>query len=108
MSGDDIAVEILRGIRDELRTTNARIDQTNTRLDQTNTRLDQANTKLDQRFEELGRGLTESEIRTSTAMTAVAGTLTDIKHLLADRLDLRERVERCEHDIEVLKARSAR
>lgn len=62
----ELTIEILKSIRDEIRTTNAgleslrdeleslgvdligRIDQTNARLDQTNARLDQTNARLDQ------------------------------------------------------------
>jgi hypothetical protein len=38
MQPSDLTIEILRGIRDEVRQTNARLDQTNARLDQTNAR----------------------------------------------------------------------
>jgi chromosome segregation ATPase len=48
---ESITVEILKQIRDEIRTTRedlgGRIDQTNQRLDQTNQRLDQTNQRLD-------------------------------------------------------------
>lgn len=43
----DITGRLLAEIRDEIRGTNARLDQTNTRLDHTNTRLDQAVDRLD-------------------------------------------------------------
>ena len=43
---ENLTVQILREIRDELKGTNARIDQTNARLDQTNERLDQTNERL--------------------------------------------------------------
>ena len=87
---------ILREIRDEIRQTNAQLDQTNARLDQTNARLDQTR-------EELGRHIVDSEMRTATAITGLAGTLAEVKTLLADRHDLTNRVARCEHDIADLK-----
>ncbi len=47
----DLTVEILREIRDEIRTTNTRLDRTRedlaARIDQTNARLDQTNARLD-------------------------------------------------------------
>jgi chromosome segregation ATPase len=89
----DITVHILREIRDEIRETNGRLDQTNTRLEEVR--------------DELGRRIVESETRTATALVSVAGALQDIKQLLTDRLDLRDRVDRCEREIEVLKARIA-
>jgi len=102
----DVTVQILREIRDEILGTNARIEQTNARIEQTNARIEQTNVRLDQKFDELGRRLGESEIRTATAINALVGTLGDIKQLLADRLDLRDRVERCERDIDELKRRA--
>lgn len=91
-----ITVDILRGIRDGVRDTNARIDQTNARLDQTNERLDTMR-------EELSRRIVESEIRTSTAITELAGTVRDLTQVLHQQHDLRPRVERCERDIAELK-----
>lgn len=79
MEATDVTVQILREIRDEILGTNARIEQTNARIEQTNVRLDQ-------KFDELGRRLAESEIRTATAINALVGALGDIKQLLADRL----------------------
>jgi uncharacterized protein Yka (UPF0111/DUF47 family) len=88
---EDLTVHILREIRDEIRQTNQRLDQTNQRLDQTR--------------EELGRRITESELRTATAITDLAGAVRDVRQLLQDRLDLRDRVERCEQDIDQIKRR---
>lgn len=42
----DITIEILKSIRDEIRGTNARLDQTNERLDQTNERLDRLEVRV--------------------------------------------------------------
>jgi chromosome segregation ATPase len=105
MGGDDLAIEILKGIRDEIRQTNARLDQTNTRLDQTNTRLDALTTRIDGLEEGLGRRITESELRTATALTELASDIRDLTTLLRTQLDLRPRVERCEREIDALKAR---
>ncbi len=100
----DITVKILVEIRDEIRKTNERIDETNTRLD---ARIDQTNTRLDEVKESLSRAIVESEIRTATAITGLGGTLQEIKDMLSDRLEVRDRVDRCEQDIAVIKGRLA-
>ncbi len=104
MTAKNLTIEILKEIRDEIRKTNARLDQTNARLDQTNSRLDQTNVRLDQSREELAKRITESEIRTATAITELTGTLVQVRDLLTDRLNVRDRVENCEKDILLIKA----
>ncbi|MBI4863765.1 MAG: hypothetical protein HY815_26415 [Candidatus Riflebacteria bacterium] len=113
MEPTSVTVKILEQIRDSIEKTNARLDQTNARLDQTNARLDQTNARLEetrevmeQKFDVLTNRVVEGEIRTATAITALAGTLDEVKTLLKERLDLRDRVERCEHDIVILKERT--
>ena len=44
MAASDITVEILKDIRDEIRSTNQRLDTTNERLDAGNQRLDRVET----------------------------------------------------------------
>jgi hypothetical protein len=46
----------------------------------------------------------ESEIRVATTLTAVAGSVNDVKTMLGGQLDLRDRVANCERDIAELKA----
>ena len=64
---ENLTVQILREIRDEIRTTRvdlgSKIDQTNSRLDQTNSRLDQTNNRIDQ---------------TNSRLDLVEGTLLDL------------------------------
>lgn len=102
MPGDDspahLTVAILKDIRAELRQVNARVDETNARLDATNTRLDALR-------DDLGRRITESEIRTATAIADLAGSVREMTSVLREQHDLRPRVERCEHDIAELRAR---
>jgi uncharacterized coiled-coil DUF342 family protein len=107
MEPTDLTVQILREIRDAVRETNVRVDQTNARLDQTNARLDQTNTGLGEVRDELGRRIVESELRTSTALAELVGAVQGVRDLLRDRLDLRDRVDRCEHEIELIKQRLA-
>ena len=94
MAADDITLKVLIEIRDELRSHSNRIDQTNARLDVTNVRLEQ-----------VGQRIVESELRTATAITELAGTVQGVRGLLEKRLDLRDRVEQCEREIAELKRR---
>jgi chromosome segregation ATPase len=114
MEPADLTIQILQGIRDEVRGTNARLDQVNARVDQTNARLDELRTELSDRIdrtgtriddlrEELGRRIVESEVRTATAITALAGSVRDLADMLRAQHDLRPRVDKCERDIEALK-----
>jgi hypothetical protein len=98
MDSRDITVEILKDIREEIRGTNRRIDHMEERLD---TRIDQVGQRLDR----LENRVTEGEIRTATAITDMHGTLIEVRDLMRDRFDLRDRVERCERDIADLKQR---
>jgi len=101
----DLTVEILKGIRTEIRETNARLEQTNVRLDGLATKVDGVTSHVDALEEGLGRRIVESEMRTATALTDLAGTIRDLTVLLRSQADLQPRVERCEQEIEALKAR---
>ena len=92
MKPTNVTVKILRQIRDSVEKTNARLDETSN--------------VMQQKFDLLTDRVVEGEIRKATAITALAGTLDAVKNLLVDRLDLRDRVERCERDIVVLKVRA--
>lgn len=113
MKPTDLTIKILTEIRDTIRETNVRVDQTNVRLDETRAEFSQGLKTLGgrvdllgDRVDVLGDRVVEAEIRTATAITALAGTLGDVKALLQDRLDVRDRVERCEIDIAILKERT--
>jgi hypothetical protein len=93
---ETLTTKILKEIRGELQQTNQRLDQTNQRLEQTNQRLE------DMR-EELSRHIVESEVRTATALTDLAGTVRELSGILRASHDLRPRVEQCEQDIVELK-----
>ncbi|MBA3392368.1 MAG: hypothetical protein H0T89_06975 [Deltaproteobacteria bacterium] len=110
MESDDLTIHVLREIRDEIRSTNQRVDETNVRLDAINThlgkRIDAMGERLDKRIDGMGDRITESEMRTATAITGLAGAIHEVRDLLKDRFDLRDRVERCERDIDELKHRA--
>jgi chromosome segregation ATPase len=107
MEPTDITIEILKDIRSAIGQTNERLDSTIERLDSTNERLDGTNERIDSLRDELSRRIVESEIRTSTAITALAGTVSDMTDVLRASHDLRPRVERCEQDIVEIKRRLA-
>lgn len=106
MTAKDLTIEILKGIRSEVAQTNLRIAETNARLDQTNARLDQTNAGLHSLREEVSRCIVESEVRTSTAIADLAGSVHEMTAVLRASADLRPRVERCERDIAELKRRA--
>ena len=73
MASDDLTIQILRGIRDQVRETNERLDRTNERLDQTNERLDQ-----------VGRRQLESETRLTTELLAVVSAIHEVRDVLRE------------------------
>lgn len=110
MEPTDLTLSVLREIRDEGKRTNERLEQLSGRIEQTNSRLDQTNERLDQtneNLDQLARRVVEPEVRTATAITALAGSIIDLGNMLRQDRDLRNRVERCEVDIAALKARLA-
>jgi hypothetical protein len=105
MEPTDVTVHVLREIRDEIKEVRDAVHGVSGRVDQTNARLDETNARLDRTRDELSRRIVESEIRTSTALVEVAGSIREVKDLLSDQLAVRDRVERCERDIDWLKSR---
>ncbi|MDP3500247.1 MAG: hypothetical protein Q8S33_07945 [Myxococcales bacterium] len=99
----NLTTELLKGIRDEGRKTNERIEQTNERIEQTNSNLESLSDHVDQMRDELSRRIVESEIRTSTAITDLAGNVRELVSILKQTNDLRPRVEQCEDDIKSIK-----
>lgn len=94
MEPTNLTIEILKSIRDEVRGLGGRVDQTNVSLEQMNGRMDH-----------MERRIVESELRTATAITDLAGTIQALTDLLKSQHDLRPRVERCEREIDALKSR---
>lgn len=86
---NDLTVEILREIRDEIRSTNTRLDTTNTRLDTTNARLEATADRLDARLERLERQHVSAELHIATELVAVAAVMGEIRDGLTRDRDLR-------------------
>jgi hypothetical protein len=86
MESTDLTIEVLKGIRQEVRELGMRVDGTNGRLDNTNVRLEAMSTELREEVhgmrEELSRRIVESETRTSTAIADLAGTVREMTSVL--------------------------
>ena len=74
MEPTDVTIEVLKGIRDELRGTNARLDATNVRL------------------ERVERRQADTEVRLATELVAVVDAVHEVRDLLRDDRQLRDRV----------------
>lgn len=88
MEPENPTLEVLKQIREEGKKTNERINETNERLSETNERVTETNVHLDQMRDELSRRIVESEMRTATAITALAGTVGDLVTFLKQNRDL--------------------
>ena len=102
MEPTDVTLEILKDIRDEVRQTRTDLSS---RIDRTNERLETMREDLSERIDGLSRRVVESEVRTATAITDLAGAVSEMTGVLRASHDLRPRVERCEQDIADLKKR---
>jgi hypothetical protein len=60
---------------------------------------------LGERLERVERRVVESEMLTATALLDVNGTMRDVRDLLRDRFDVRDRVDKCEREIVEIKQR---
>jgi archaellum component FlaC len=96
-------VRVLRQILEAQKATNRRLDTTVERLGTTVERLD----TTVERLGALERRQSETEIRLVTEIVAVAKAVGEVKTLLAERLDLKDRVEDHEHRLSTLEGRRA-
>lgn len=86
MEPTDLTIEILKGIREEGR-------KTNERLDVTNDRLDELRTAMVDRIERVERCQTETEVRLATELIAVGSAVREVRDLLREDRVLRDRVD---------------
>lgn len=109
---EDLTVAILIEIRDEIRSTNHRVDQTNVRLDglrgELRTGLDDLRGELRTGLADVRGDLRESELRMATRVTEQTAATRDLYTMLTTQLELRDRVAQCEQDIDELKKRGGR
>jgi chromosome segregation ATPase len=106
MESSDLTIEILKGIRDEVRTTNVRLDtlrvDLTARIDETNARLDTTNTRLGG----LERRVTETEVRLATELVAVAGAVRELRDTFREDRAVRDRVADHEQRIAAIERRA--
>ena len=100
MDNSDVTIEILKDIREEMRATREELGE---EMRATREELRDEIRETNHRVGLLEQRVVESEIRTSSALLEVNGTMREVRDLLRDRFDLRDRVERCEREIEELK-----
>jgi chromosome segregation ATPase len=105
MDPTDLTVEILKGIRDEVRSTNDRLDGTNQRLDRLSDEVHTLRTDSNERFGRLERRQTETEVRLSTELVAVVGAVHEVRDLLREDHALRARVDDHERRIAAVETR---
>jgi hypothetical protein len=86
MEPTDLTIEILKGIREEVR-------KTNERLEVTNDRLDELRTDLVDRIEGVERRQTATEVRLATELIAVGSAVREVRDLLREDRGLRDRVD---------------
>lgn len=102
---DNLTVEILKSIRDEIRSTNTRVDMLSGQFHEFRREMNELRGEVVEVTNTLGRHIVESETRTATAVTALVGEVQTLTTHLRSQADLRPRVERNERDIEAIKAR---
>ena len=106
MSEDNLTVHILRELREDIRSMGQRLDR---RLDAMDQRFD----AMDQRFDRLESSvatrdqLREVDLRLWTRIAELNAASLNTHHMLEENFQLRDRVERCEHDIAEIKDRLA-
>lgn len=98
MEPENLTLEVLKQIRDDGKRNGERIDETNARLNETNARLESLR-------DDLGRRIVESELRTATAISDLAGSVRDLITVIKEDRDLRGRMDRVEKDVASLKQR---
>jgi hypothetical protein len=96
MQPTDLTIEILKSIRDEVRTTNVRIDDLRDEVRGSvgglRDEVRNTNLRIDALRDETARRSTESETRVSTELVAVASAVREVRDLLRDDRQFRDQV----------------
>jgi hypothetical protein len=101
MANESLTVEILKQIRADLAETSRAV---HARLD----RVEERQATSDQRLEATQSRLVEAEIRLATELVMVSKTMGEVRDLLRDRLDQRDRVDDHEKRLHALEHKPAR
>jgi hypothetical protein len=102
MNPTDLTLEVLKSIRDEVRDTRTELSS---ELRETRTQLSGQLQDTRTELAAVARRVVESEMRTSTAIIELHGTVHDLVDVLRAQHDVRPRLERAEHDITEIKNR---
>jgi hypothetical protein len=96
MQPTDTTIEVLRGIRDEVRGLRGDVADTNARLEalrqDTNASIEALRIDTNARLDTLGQRQMDTEIRLSTELAGVAGAVREVRDAL-DHRELRHRVD---------------
>ena len=82
MEPSDLTIQILKGIRAGIGTTNERVESLTARLDSLNSGVHSLREETSARLELVSRRIVESEVRTSTALVDLAGTVREMRAVL--------------------------
>lgn len=97
---DDLTVAILIEIRDEIRSTNHRVDELRGEV---RTGLAEVRSELALTRNEFRDELHAVELRNATRVTEQTAATRDLYTMLTTQLELRDRVAQCEHEIGEIK-----
>jgi hypothetical protein len=102
MESTDLTVQILIDIRDEIKGTNAEVKQLKEETKQLKEETKKGFAEMGRRIDQTNRQLLTTETRLATEISALRAGYDDGA---AERRELRDRVTRCERDIEELRQR---
>ncbi len=106
MDPTDLTIEILRGIHDETRKTNERVDVLTVTLADGIERVDHRLEHVEHRLERVEHRQTETEVRIATELVGVAGAVREVRDLLREDRMLRNRIEDHERRIVAIEKHS--
>jgi hypothetical protein len=105
MKASSVTVELLKGIRSDMRGMRGDLHGVREEIQGVREEIQGVREELSHRIDHLTHRVVESELRTATAMTDLAGTVREMTAVLRVQSDLRPRVEKCEEDIASMKKR---
>jgi chromosome segregation ATPase len=105
MDPKDLTLEVLKDIRQELRETRTELLETRSEMKIEISGLKEEIRETNVRVDILSDRVVESELRVTTAVTDLHGTVRELTDVLRSQHDLRPRVERCERDISDIQRR---
>ena len=98
METNDVTIEVLKGIRDEVRGLRGETTEMKTELKGMKSELTEVKAGLD----EVNRRLTATEMRIATELVGVTGAVLQVRDLLREDRSARTRIDDHEHRIVAL------